>query len=534
MHPTECPHVARMGAQSKPRLKRLTILAGLISLIWFLVRVIPKPSRAAYPCQRAAAPLASGFVIWLGGLLCAQALRRKASAVAHRSRFALAGVALASALLAVWLPLGVTGDAAAQQPFVPSDAPNTPIGTGKGIHPGRVVWAHEPDAARWDGKTGDWWDDGNSDQRLVSGMLSSALRSLAGKKTGKEAWDALFHSFNQTHNAGNTGYRPGEKIAIKINENQNRSGTWSTGQAMPSPHVVYALVAELIEVAGVRGENITIYDASRTIGDPIIRKIRANANGDFQAVRFVAGKPGVGQIAAEFDNTNAVHFADPNVPEAYLPKCVTEAKYLVNLALLRAHILLGVTLTAKNHFGSVYFPNNGGWTPRPLHSFGGRTRAAGSYNCLVDLIGHKQLGGKTLLYLVDGLYPGEHNETKVIRFASFGDQWAASLFASQDPVAIDSVALDFLRNEPRATQVRGNADNYLHEAALANKPPSGTLYDPAREGKPLASLGVHEHWNNATARQYSRNLGKKEGIELVALPPSQTAPASGRSGSEIP
>ncbi len=28
----------------------------------------------------------------------------------------------------------------------------------------------------------------------------------------------------------------------------------------------------------------------------------------------------------------------------------------------------------------------------------------GSYNCLVDLIGHKHLGGKTLLYMVDGLY----------------------------------------------------------------------------------------------------------------------------------
>ena len=28
---------------------------GTLSLIWFLVRVIPKPSRAAYPCMRAAA-----------------------------------------------------------------------------------------------------------------------------------------------------------------------------------------------------------------------------------------------------------------------------------------------------------------------------------------------------------------------------------------------------------------------------------------------------------------------------------------------
>jgi hypothetical protein len=82
-------------------------------------------------------------------------------------------------------------------------------------------------------------------------------------------------------------------------------------------------------------------------------------------------------------------------------------------------------------------------------------------------------------------------------------------------VAIDSVALDILRSEPRATEVRGNPDNYMHEAAQAAKPRSGTVYNPDGSGA-LASLGVHEHWNDATARQYSRNLGRQEGIELIA------------------
>ena len=523
MHHTACAHARRSKRQ------RIAILAGLVSLLWFLVRVIPKPSRAAYPCQRAAAPLASGFIVWLIGLFSAKALHRKLAAAANRSHYALAGAVLLAIAVAIWLPLGVTWQAEAQDPFVPSDAPNSPIGVGKGIFPGRVVWAHEPTAARWDGKTGDWWDDANTDQRLVTTMLSDSVRSLTAKTTDKQAWDALFRDFNKTHGGGDAGYRVGEKIAVKINENQNRSGTWTTGQAVPSPHMVYALVAQLIEVAGVHGGDISVYDASRVIGEPIVRKIRSNHDPEFQAVRFVAGRPGsTGQIAAEPDMTASVHFADPAVPEAYLPKTVTEAKYLINFALLRAHILFGVTLTAKNHFGEVFFPNNGGWTPSPLHRFGGRTRPPGTYNCLVDLIGHKQLGGKTLLYLIDGLYPGEHNETRVTRFASFDGQWAASLFASQDPVAIDSVGLDFLRNEPKETQVRGTADAYLHEAALANKPPSGVVYDPCKEGKPLASLGVHEHWNNATDRKYSRNLGKSEGIELLRLPVSKTNVASVR------
>jgi uncharacterized protein (DUF362 family) len=188
---------------------------------------------------------------------------------------------------------------------------------------------------------------------------------------------------------------------------------------------------------------------------------------------------------------------------------------MINMALLRPHGMAGVTLTAKNHFGSVHFPNDGGWSPKVLHNSVLRNQPMKAYNALVDLVGHRHLGGKTMLFVLDGLYTAEHNEGNVFKWASFDDHWASSLMMSQDPVAIDSVALDLLASEPRATQVRGNADNYLHEAAQAAKPPSGTVYNPDGHGA-LASLGVHEHWNNPTARKYSRNLGRKEGIELVA------------------
>jgi len=36
-----------------------------LATAWFIVRVVPKPSRASYPCQRAAFPIASAFVLWL-------------------------------------------------------------------------------------------------------------------------------------------------------------------------------------------------------------------------------------------------------------------------------------------------------------------------------------------------------------------------------------------------------------------------------------------------------------------------------------
>ena len=141
----------------------------------------------------------------------------------------------------------------------------------------------------------------------------------------------------------------------------------------------------------------------------------------------------------------------------------------------------------------------------------------GTYNCLVDLIAHKHLGGKTLLYLIDFLYVAVSQNERVIRYETFGDHWCSSLFASQDPVAIDSVGLDFIRNEPRAVECRGYPENYLHEAALSGKAPSKMVYNPNPDREPVESLGVHEHWNNARDKQYSRNLGKKQGIELVKV-----------------
>jgi len=490
-------------------------VAGLLSLIWFLTRVVPKPSRVTYPCQRVAAPLASGFIVWLTGLIGSTLAYRKAKRVFSQSRYVLAGILLAVSIMVVWGSLNVTAEGPAQAAFTPTDPPNSPMGQAKGIYPGRVVWVHDPGATSWDGSTGDWWDDNSTDQDVVDYMVSKAIQVLTGQSSDKDAWDALFRHFNKTKGLPDSGYQQGENIAIKINMNQDRTGgAWRKGSGMPSPHVVYTLLKQLIDAAGVPGSAITIYDASRFIGDPIYNKVRSNPDPDFQAVTFVVdpNRAGRGRIAASYDQDNPIH---TKAETAYLPRCVTQAKYLINMALLRAHTMYGVTLCAKNHFGSTYFPLGGGWTPRPLHNYGSRGNPIGSYNCLVSLNGHRHLAGKTLLYMIDGLYSSINQTGNVIKFASFGDDWCSSIFASQDPVAIDSVGLDFLRNEPRCTDVTGNPDNYLHEAALADNPPSGTFYDPEGDGTRLTSLGVHEHWNNPTDKKYSRNLGTGNGIELV-------------------
>jgi len=494
-------------------------ITGLLALIWFLIRVAPKPSRAMYPCQRMAAPLASGFVVWLIGLAGSTILYRRARYLLHRSRYVMAAICAVAAVTVIWGSICATGDNPAAAAFSPGEPANSPIGTARGIHPGRVVWVRDANATSWDGSTGNWWDDKNTDPKTVDVMMSSAIRGLAGKSSDSQAWDALFRHFNKTRGFGDTGYQKPEKIAIKINMNQDRPREWKPDAGMPSPQVVYSLVHQLIKTAGVPGSAITIYDATRYIGDPIYDRIRGNPDPDFQDVTFVVAPDNAqkGRVAAVHDGANPLN---TKAGTLYLPQCVTQAKYMINLALLRAHTLCGVTLCAKNHFGTTYFPDKGGWTPQPLHDSSSRKNPMGSYNCLVDLNGHKHMDGKTFLYMIDGLYPAKNQTSGVIRFASFGNDWFSSILAAQDMVAIDSVGLDFLRSEqavnPTLVDVVGNPDNYLHEAALANKAPSGTSYDPEDDGTALASLGVHEHWNNPTDRKYSRNLGTGNGIELVA------------------
>ena len=516
-----CPRTSKLTRwrSKSPWLIWLFPIAGLLSLIWFLIRVVPKPSRATYPCQRLAAPLASGFVVWIAGLIGSTLVYRRARRLMKNSRYVLAGICVAMSVAIICGSVCLTDNTPAAAAFTPSEPVNSPMGTAKGIHPGRVVWVRDANATSWDGSTGNWWDDSNNDQSKVDSMVSKAIQGLTGQSSDSQAWDALFRYSNKNREFGDVGYKKDEKIAIKINLNQQRRpGGWKPDAGNPSPHVIHSLVDQLVNKAGVPGSAITLYDASRYIGDPIYDKIRSNPDQNFQSVRFVVRpeSAGNGRIAAVHDANNPLQ---TKAGTAYLPQCVTQAKYIINLALMRAHSLYGVTLCAKNHFGTTYFPNNGGWTPRPLHDYGRREYDMGTYNCLVNLNGHKHLDGKTLLYMVDALYPATFQSGPVTKFAAFDNDWFSSVLVSQDMVAIDSVGLDFLRNEqelnPNVTNVIGNPDNYLHEAALADKPPSGTTYDPEGDGKALESLGTHEHWNNPKDRKYSRNLGTGEGIELL-------------------
>ena len=517
----------------------LTPLTGLAALIWFLVRVIPKPSRAAYPCQRAAMPLASGFVLWLLGCIGGAGAWRQARRHWRQARYVLAGVFVAAGIAALVLGQGLSP--APADAWTPSDPPNQPMGVARGINPGRVVWIHDPDATSWNQAAGtNWWQDAYNDQTRIDAMMSRAVCWLVGRKEGQaaQAWDDLFRSFN-----GGAPYVAGEKIAVKLNLNNSPSqGSTGVNLGNPSPHVVLALLRQLVNVVGVAQGDITLYDGSRYISSPVYDK----CDPEFPDVHYVDKKGGSGREAVVVDEASAIFYSGtpPDQPaysgETRLATCQTQAKYFINCGILKGHNLAGVTFCTKNLFGSIY--RGGSWSPKHLHTFcnvqtwsGNPPRPMGTYNPMVDLMGHQGLGGKTLLFIVDGLYAAPHqNEKPVTKWQSapFNDDWTSSLLVSQDGVALESVALDFASAESTwSGVVIGNVDNWLHEAALADNPPSGTFYDPENDGTRLASLGVHEHWDSASTKRYSRNLGTGLGIELVTTGPPSVWRWTGEGGN---
>ena len=418
----------------------------------------------------------------------------------------------------------------AQPTFSPTEPVNAPMGVAFGVKPGRVAWAFNPAATTWDGTTSapGWWDDANTHPEVVAKMLSDTIRSVGDAPSDKEAWKKIFTDFNQRKGKGAVGYKPGEKIVIKLNLNQSHDHGNGAFASYIAPQLVQALLRQLVLEGGVAPADITCFDAIRHVPATIFDR----GTKEFPGVHFVDSTGTDGREKAVIDKTKPLFLAQGGLT-FYFPTCVTQADYMINVAGLKGHTLAGMTVCAKNHLGT-FFTASGEPGARDIHASiavklgrGGRgptvVQGMGSYNGLVDLNGHEQTGGKTLLYLIDGLYATKHNEYRLDpsckwESAPFNKNWTASLLASQDGVAIDSVALDFLRNEPTlATIVTGAVDNYLHEMALANQPPSKTVYDPEKDGKPLASLGVHEHWNNAADKKYSRNLGSGPGIELVAL-----------------
>jgi hypothetical protein len=544
---------------------------GFGALTWFLIRVIPKPSRASYPCQRAAFPIASAFVIWLTGVVTSMfGLKLIGKKFSNKSWIVTVTSVATLVILVGWFIVFPTNisDALAFAPtkeYTPAvgfdwkpGASNQPIGEAKGIFPGRVVMARDPEATKWAGnwqqKEDQWWLDKNTDVEKVSGILSTTIQKLTGTKKDKEAWQKIFKYYNETSRGQKKqGFKAGEVVAVKINLN-NSSVDKTDNQTDATPQMVLAMVRQLVNEAGVPQKDIIVYDARRPIYPYMLTEVWK----EFKDVRFLQeNAPDPKQpVNPAYGNYTGLEAADWVEGVSYsagkynkaklIPRQIKEATYLINMALVKLHSYpynymedgdegqTALTMTGKNHAGSIKGTSE-------LHSIL-NTKKEGvknAYSPLVDLAAAPNLGAKTILYVLDGLYCGRKWRCYPSHFPNYpfnnkvipyeNPEWPACVLASFDGVAIQSVGLDIMyaqsknnneasyHNVPRIL-VRENADDFLHEMATPENAPSGTKY--MQGGKTVKSLGVFEHWDNDSTMRYSRNLNprKGKGIEFIYIP----------------
>jgi hypothetical protein len=471
-------------------------IAGIIAIVWFLIRVVPKPQRAQYPCQQVAMSISLGYIAFWSILLTGLVVWLRTA----KTKFAKT---LPTMFVGFLLIFSITGAVFAtnyfqnQQPTATSwdPIPKQPMGTGVGINPGRVVWVWNPNATEQN-LVGDWWEEANNNQDVLDQMVSTGIQDLTGSPTDSEAWNAIFRYFNEVHGNGDIGYQPGEKIAIKINLNNALGGIGDPyvkedNDRDASPYVIKALLRQLVNVVGVPQEDITIFDASRPIVNCLYNRIYYETYPadhlveEFANIHYVDSLGGATGREQVIPSSTMIHFSDGLLRT--LPTCVVDAKYIINIPLLKRHpINSGVTLSGKNFFGSFIEP------VADLHPYHISGLTMGNPAPQVDLLAYEHLGGKTLLFLGDGTYGTKVDHKTIAKFLMypFNDDWTNSLFFSQDPVALDSVMYDFLLTE--GTNPIEGSQNYLHQAAV----PPENVYDPEGDGIYLSqSLGVHEHWD---------------------------------------
>lgn len=398
---------------------------------------------------------------------------------------------------------------------------HSPLGKGVGACPGRVVWSWDRKSVDWSGE-GYWWELDHFNEASIQKLTDDGIARLANTSDARSGWQALF-AYNNGVRGRSGGYKPGQKIAIKANINgaaeYDDDPHGLSKDSYTNPVVLKCLLVSLVREAGVAPQDITVYDVTRIFPDYMQKFC---GEGIIRGVKFVSRTNGMPDM-----NAPIVWSAHKSGVINYLPICVTEADYLINLANLKGHNY-GITLCAKNHFGS-FINDYRMRAPQQAGLHGNLTqRKMNVYSVLVDLMGNYQLGAKTMLYMLDALICPSENTVSISPRNSiwqqppFNGDYTCSLFFSQDPVAIDGVGADFLMNEPTCTSLnsalRNNAtvENYIHEAALVASPPSKTAYRDGN-GKVIVNLGVHEHWNNVQEKKYSRNFGKPEGIELVLV-----------------
>jgi hypothetical protein len=406
-----CPKSGRViGINQVAWPKCFFILTGIIATVWYLIRVIPNPSRANYPCHQSSAPFRLSFLAYAAALVGSFFAFWKAGGFFRTTRSAATKNLLTISIIgATVLLLG-----AVQSAFAVT-------GTGKGIFPGRVSWVYNSKAALWTG-TGNYWDAALNPQAEYDKSFTAGIESLTGVTGNTAAWNLLFKYFNDRHGRAGTGYTSGDKIFIKINQNNTSNPGGGISGSNGNPQTAAAICRSLVN-AGVPPADIYLGDPSRAVTTNISNAVKAVNSAINIADYFNNG--GSSPITLGYGLNNKVS----NV--------VLNSRYMINCALMKGH---GdkPTFCGKNLFGVTGLFNDASKNNHP-----------NSNDAWGLLMVHKSVGDKTVLWFMDAMYPnvnlnGIPNAKVNVPVIAKNTQ-LASFIMSIDGAANESVAYDFFQ-----------------------------------------------------------------------------------------
>lgn len=244
------------------------------------------------------------------------------------------------------------------------------------------------------------WVGDQPDPAIVLQMLDAGLSTLTGQADVLAVWRALFD--------------PGERVLLKVN-------CISAG-GPTQPTVTYA-VAQRLQEAGLSLENILIFDRS---------------DGELAAAGYTLNEGGAGVQCHGPRGTGTPAVLTQATVRFYQELDACDA--IVNIPTPKQHSMAGVSVSMKNHYGSVDNPGalHGNWCDPAI----------------AELNAQPVVRDKTRLIVCAALNVSPDDWNRPER--------ENALLLSFDPVALDTVARDVL---VRHRQAAGGSAGYIVDGA---------------------------------------------------------------------
>jgi hypothetical protein len=243
--------------------------------------------------------------------------------------------------------------------------------------PSKVVHTHH--AGVWAGDT--------LSPEAIRQMLDASITALTGLNDAAEAWAALFD--------------PNERIAIKVNAIRT-SEFWT--------HVpLVMIVTEQLQAVGVPPEQIIIFD---------------RYSYELEGAGYTVNKDSSGVRCYGTDDKYAEEWSIVDT-DIQFSSILLECDALINMPLLKEHLLSGISFAMKNHYGTFDRPD--------AFHFGKKIKQG-----IAQLNSLAPIKARTRLIIGDAL-----NIAHATLTGWYEAEPGASIFMSFDPVAHDTAGLQY-------------------------------------------------------------------------------------------